>query len=231
MMLQQTQAERVVSKYELFVSRFPDFETLATASFADILALWQGLGYNRRAIYLHHSAMTIVREYGGKLPPDPVVLQSLPGIGHATAREISAFAFGLPVVFIETNMRRVFIQCFFHNRENVTDREILVLVDETLDREDPRSWYYALMDFGVMLKGKGSNANIRSAHYQKQSRFEGSNRQLRGNILREMTGTSGRNAGEIAQLLNAPETAVAKNLEQLCKEGFLKYEKGKFRVR
>lgn len=188
MMLQQTQVSRVIKRFACFTNRFPGFSELASASFGDVLAAWSGLGYNRRARYLHDAAK-IVSERSSGLPRDPEELRKLPGIGPNTAGSISAFAFNLPVVFIETNIRRVYLHHFFSDRSDVPDREILKMVEEHLDRENPREWYWALMDYGSALRRNGNgNANLRSRHYIKQSAFEQSDRQLRGRILRVLAG-------------------------------------------
>jgi A/G-specific adenine glycosylase len=183
-MLQQTQVERVTEKYPAFIAAFPDFSSLAGAPLSDVLAVWQGMGYNRRAMSLQKCARRVVEEYGGTLPQDPEVLVTFPGIGRATAASIGAFAFNMPVVFIETNIRRVFIHFFFGDHESVDDSEILPIAREALLTEDPRTWYNALMDLGTALKKTGENPNRRSRQYSKQSAFEGSDRKIRGSILR-----------------------------------------------
>src|SRR5690606_15185162 len=118
-MLQQTQTHRVKAKYEEFLAVFPTIETLAQSSLRDVLLVWQGLGYYRRARYLHQIAIIIVNEYSGIVPSDPKVLQMFPGLGAATASSICTFAFNLPTVFIETNIRTVFIHHFFCDQEHV----------------------------------------------------------------------------------------------------------------
>ena len=183
-MLQQTQVERVVEKYEAFINLFPSFDALARASLRDVLAAWQGLGYNRRATALKKIGEIVAGDYDGKLRADLDFLTSLPGIGHNTACAILAFAFNKPVVFIETNVRTVFIHFFFSDRDGVGDSEILPLVERTLDRENSRKWYSALMDYGTMLKKTHGSINSKSAHYQKQSPFKGSDRQVRGLVLK-----------------------------------------------
>jgi A/G-specific adenine glycosylase len=185
-MLQQTQVPRVKEKYVAFIRRFPDFSTLSHASLAEVMKEWQGLGYNRRAKYLHELSIHVVEELNGVLPQSPDKLISLPGIGKATAGSIAAFAYNSPVVFIETNIRRVFIHHFFSGDDLVSDAQILPLVELTLDRRDPREWYYALMDYGTWLVGRMPNPNRRSRHYVRQSAFEGSDRQIRGKILRRL---------------------------------------------
>ncbi len=112
-MLQQTQVQRVMGKYEPFINAFPDFSSLARAPLRLILKQWQGLGYNRRAIALKLISRRIMEEFHGELPSSVETLMTLPGIGRATASAISAFAFHIPSVFIETNIRRVFIHGFF----------------------------------------------------------------------------------------------------------------------
>ncbi len=180
-MLQQTQVSRVLVKFPPFVERFPDFASLADASLTEVLEMWAGLGYNRRARYLRESAR-LIRDAGG-LSSEANVLEELPGIGPNTAGSIVAFAFNRPIVFIETNIRRVYLHYYFPDLSDVSDREILPLVDRHLDRQNPREWYWALMDHGTMLARQG-NANVRSRHYAKQTPFNGSDRQLRGKLVR-----------------------------------------------
>lgn len=230
-MLQQTQTERVTPKYERFVDALPDFFALAAAPLRDVLALWQGLGYNRRAVALKKTGQTVVDEYGGKLPDEVLTLKTFPGIGITTASEIAAFAFHLPVVFIETNIRRVFLHFFFRDSEGIRDKDLLPLVEKTLDRSDPRNWYYALMDFGVMLKRVVINPNRRSAHYTRQSRFEGSDRQIRGAILRLLLARKAVHESETALLLDADEARVERILGELKKEGFILSLDGKLVIR
>ena len=112
-MLQQTQADRVGPKFEAFVAALPSFSALAEAPLKKVLSLWQGLGYNRRALNLKRAAEIIAREYNGMLPSSPELLETLPGIGKATAASLAAFAFNKPVVFLETNIRTVLIHHFF----------------------------------------------------------------------------------------------------------------------
>jgi len=183
-MLQQTRVERVEEKYRVFLDAFPDLGSLARASLQEVLGVWQGLGYNRRAISLKETARQVVDRFKGTIPDSPEELKTLPGIGEYTAAAIAAFAFHRPVPLIETNIRAVFIHCFFLDREGVRDSEIRPLVEATLDAANPREWYYALMDFGVMLKRRVPNPSRRSAHHGRQAPFEGSDRQIRGKILR-----------------------------------------------
>lgn len=183
-MLQQTQVERVIDKYTLFIQTFPTIQSLAQAPLELLLKTWQGLGYNRRALLLQKCARKIVHERCGVLPDSPDQLILLPGIGKATAASICAFAFDKPVIFIETNIRAVFIHEFFPEQSNVSDEQLLPLIEKTLDKKQPLRWYSALMDYGTHLKKTYPNPSRKSAHHARQSPFEGSDRQIRGNILR-----------------------------------------------
>jgi len=184
-MLQQTQVARVIPKFQEFVKAVPDFETLAKVPQKKLLTLWQGLGYNSRALRLQKAAREVVAKYDGTLPKERERLIALSGIGPYTAGAIRVFAWNLPDIFIETNIRRVFIHEFFSDKKNISDKEILPLIEETLPTTNSRSWYETLMDYGATLpKILKSNPNIKSKHYTKQSKFSGSDRQLRGKILR-----------------------------------------------
>jgi len=229
-MLQQTQTQRVVGKYKQFITTFPDFAALAHAPLRAILTIWEGLGYNRRAVALKMIAQIVMTQFKGKLPRDPQMLMTLPGIGKATASAICAFAFNQPVVFVETNIRSVFIHFFFRDKNHVRDAEILPLVEATLDTSNPREWYYALMDFGVMLKKTGQNPNRQSTHYQKQSPFRGSNRQLRGMIIKAVIAEPGLSEHEIAERLDIRQERVKKTLAQLRKEGLITIRRNRVTV-
>ncbi len=195
-MLQQTQIARVMTKWAEFLKKFPTAQALADAPVTDVLKAWQGLGYNRRALNLKRAAETVMRDFGGKFPKAAADLESLPGIGQSTRGAIMAFAFGLPTAFIETNIRAIYIHHFFPNKKStskdaakhatqlVHDRDLMPLIEKTLDRENPRDWYYALMDYGVHLKQTLPNPSRKSAHHAKQSAFKGSNREVRSRILK-----------------------------------------------
>jgi A/G-specific adenine glycosylase len=224
-MLQQTQVARVIAKYERFIRTFPDIESVACAPLRDILTLWQGLGYNRRALALKRAAQIVLAHYGGRIPSSIESLKALPGIGGVTAHAIFVFAFSQPTVFVETNIRTVFIHHFFRNSTDVEDGEILPLVAQTLDPENPRIWYYALMDYGVALKKRHGNPSRRSARYRRQSPFEGSNRQIRGMILQALLKTSGLSEDMLVKRVPFGAEAVKRCLKQLEKEGLI-LEKG-----
>lgn len=184
LMLQQTQVGRVIPKYHEFLARFPDVQRLAAAPLGEVLRAWSGLGYNRRAKFLQQAAQVIVTQFGGVFPPSVAELTQLPGVGVNTAGAIVAYAFDRPVSFVETNIRTVYLHHFFHDETNVADKAILELVEQTLDAEHARDWYWALMDYGAHLKKTVGNPNQRSRSYAKQPKFEGSRRQIRGQVLR-----------------------------------------------
>ncbi len=246
-MLQQTQVSRVEPLYRAFIERFPDFPALGGADTGDLLRAWQGLGYNRRALYIRAAAREVCATWGGALPTNREALESLPGIGWATAGAILAYAFNLSVLFIETNIRRTFLHHCFPagtgagadaSAGAVHDRQILPLLEQSLHGRGARHWYYALTDYGAALgrsarTGSGAkrvraNPNQRSVHYAVQSKFAGSHRALRGYIIRYAADNPrGRvDARELARRQGESgyeytDTQIAKALKQLAQEGFL----------
>jgi A/G-specific adenine glycosylase len=236
-MLQQTQVGRVVEKFEPFVERFGDFASLSVAPLIEVLSFWKGLGYNRRALYLKEASRIVVDRFAGRLPENPEALVILPGIGSNTAGAITAFAFNRPAVFIETNIRSVFIHRFFADEAGVSDARIIPLVEATLDRANPRVWYWALMDYGVALKETTENPGRRSAHYTRQSAFKGSDREIRGAILGLLieadTGTDkdGMTGRGIISALSMDADRVRKNLSALVGESFILKVGRRYRIR
>jgi A/G-specific adenine glycosylase len=222
MMLQQTPVERALQKYEQFLVRFPDFPSLASASLSEILSMWQGLGYNRRALAIRAVARVTGSQFSGQLPPSVDELARLPGIGRTTASAVCAFAFNQPVLFIETNIRAVYLDRFFQDREAVRDSEIFPFLELTLDKDNPREWYYALMDYGAMLKKKGRVPNSRSSAYRKQPPFKGSDRQIRGTIIKLLIAYPGISQDEIAEQTGMETARVKWNLHRLLEEGFIR---------
>lgn len=230
-MLQQTQTERVIPKYQAWLERYPTTKSLAEASLKDILALWSGLGYNRRARNLQEACRAVEALYGGSIPREARLLETLPGIGPYTAGAVSTFAFGEPNVFIETNIRSVFIHFFFTGRERVTDRMILPLIEETLDRGDPRSWYYALMDYGSALKRTVGNPSRSSAHHVRQASFQGSRREARGAVLRRLSTLGDSRASTIAEEEGIELKRILDALKDLSSEGFVAEKDGVYGIR
>jgi len=220
-MLQQTQTNRVADKFQQFILKFPDFQSLANAPLNDVLRIWKGLGYNRRAVALKNIAEKVVNEFDGILPADIEILKSFPQIGHNTASSIVAFAFNMPTFFIEVNIRRVYIFFFFPGKSLINDKEIMPLVRKTLVTTNVRNWYYALMDYGVMLKKSHPELNKRSTHYRKQSKFKGSSRELRGKILKLLIERKILSKVEILKHFNSENKRIEPILNQLTKEGFI----------
>jgi len=230
-MLQQTQTGRVSQKFMNFVEKFPDFLALSKAPLEDVLKVWQGLGYNRRAIALKKISDIVINNYHGKLPDSIEILKSFPQIGHNTASSILTFAFNSPTVFIETNIRRVYIYFFFYNKYSISDKEIIPFVEKTIDIPNPREWYYALMDYGVMLRKSYPDLHKRSAHYRKQTSFKGSNRQIRGTLLKLLIRAKSLNIFEIEKKFkNVNPDKLKAILIQLEKEGFIKIEDAKVQI-
>lgn len=200
MMLQQTQVDRVTAKYTGFLHEFPTVSDLAAARLSEVLKVWNGLGYNRRAKYIWQAARIVVDDYEGEFPETVSELIRIPGIGPNTAGAIVAYAYNQPAIFVETNIRTVIIHHFFKDKSDVTDKEIksvlAMLLIEPWDKDkqgmhgavlEPRQFYYAMMDYGSYLKKSVGNLSRASKHYTKQSKFKGSLRQLRGQIIRTLT--------------------------------------------
>lgn len=235
-MLQQTQASRVVPKYEQWINRWSSFQSLAAADRSAILKAWQGLGYNRRAKFLHQSAQKITTEHNNSLPEAANKLKQLPGVGPYTTGALQAFCFNKPVIFVETNIRTVFIHHFFTNQKNISDEMIKDKIKETLpnknmpslkngDSSPYRQWYWALMDYGTHLKKTVGNLNQQSKTYQTQSKFEGSNRQLRSRILQFTLANEPVSLTDITQAVNSDtkrQKSVQENLNDLCEEEMIK---------
>jgi A/G-specific adenine glycosylase len=229
-MLQQTQVDRVQGKYVPFCEQFPDVYALHRASFQEVLTAWRGLGYNRRCIALKRSASFVVERHGGKIPDRLEMLLALPGVGRATAAGVLCFAYGIPAPYLETNIRNAFIHLFFPGREEVHDREILPLIEQTMDRNNPRDWYYALMDYGALLKKGVRGLNSRSSHYVKQPPFEGSDRQLRGRVLELLLEKPPLTEQEIVDLMSEDGARVSRIVADLHREGFIAQCGNRFRI-
>ena len=224
-MLQQTQVERVIPYYKKFTRTFPSARVLACVSLANVLQVWQGLGYNRRAKFLHQAAKVIndkYNKYNKRFPDTVEKIEKLPGVGHYTARAVAAFAFNQPEVFVETNIRTVF---FYHLRtkRKLSDKQLLPLVGRALAESgmEPREFYAALMDYGAHLKKQGVKLNSKSKHYARQSKFEGSARQLRGAILRELL-KHHSTFSTLMEHIPRNQQEVAHELSRLMAEGLVK---------
>ena len=230
-MLQQTQVARVDGRWQSWLQRFPTVQALAQASQSDVLTEWQGMGYNRRALALHRAAKELAQE-GGTFPHDTQGLLALPGVGPATAAGIRAFAFNLRGVYLETNVRTVFLHELFPREEGVPDKRLVPLVDAACPEDDVRGWYYALLDLGAHLKRTVPNPSRRSRSHTRQASFEGSHRQKRAAVVRLLlsVGPRGVTAEEVAATLTVSELEAGREavddayacrlLEELAAEGF-----------
>ncbi|KAK2144017.1 hypothetical protein LSH36_793g01035 [Paralvinella palmiformis] len=226
-MLQQTQVERVVEYYRKFLHTFPSLKSLAMAPLASVLRVWSGLGYNRRARNLWRTAQ-MLQNSGARIPDEVEQLCQYPGIGPYTAGAIAAFAYNKATLFIDTNIRRVYIYYFLFQQKDITDREIMYYVKLTLDSVQPAKWYNALMDAGSILgKLLPENPNSKSRKYCKQSSFEGSIRQLRGAIVRKLVMHHSLHIDELAHILHISENRIQYVIDTLQKEGMLVCEERK----
>lgn len=237
-MLQQTQVSRALGRWERFMERFPTVEALALASAGDVLEEWQGMGYNRRALSLKRACEQCLAEGGGALPQSADELQKLPGIGPSTAAGVVAFAYNRPAVYLDTNVRAVFIHELFPGEAHVKDRDLVPLVEDTCPEKDPRTWYYALLDYGVVLKSQGANPSRRSAAYARQSAFEGSRRQKRAEVLRMVLEQPGISRDELKTCLDSFEREHGRGecggdefesiVKDLVNEGFFAETDGRY---
>jgi len=217
-MLQQTQADRVVTFYERWLKRFPDFKALTSAKFSDIYPFWQGLGYNRRALNLQRAAEYIAKNGW------PGNLEDLPGVGPYTAKAVAIFSHNRPLTCIETNIRRVFIHHFFEDAEMVGDEEILPLLELALPIKKSREWHWALMDYGAHLKSQVKNPNRRAKNYAVQPKFEGSLREIRGAVLRNLMEKK-MTAAQLVKVIGKDTRKTKIIILALTKEGLIKQHK------
>jgi A/G-specific adenine glycosylase len=203
---------------------------MANTSIEDVMREWSGLGYNKRGYYLKRSAHSIIKHYDGRIPGLPQNLLPLPGIGPYMAGAIACFAYNYPSVFIETNIRSTVIHHFFPDRYDVNDKEIKPILESALDRKNPRKWYYALMDYGAALKKSTENPGRRSAHYAKQSPFEGSLRQARGKILKTIITTGSCNLEELFMITKIEIDKLQRVLIILKNESMISETRGIYRI-
>jgi A/G-specific adenine glycosylase len=227
-MLQQTQVNRVIPKYLEFLEVFPTTESLAEADTKLLLQLWSGLGYNRRAMWLRDAAREIVK--GGKFPQTAEELCALKGIGPYTSRSILIFAFNRDLAAIDTNIRRVLIASGFAN-ETMSERQLQAVADQLLLKGRSSDWHNALMDYGSEVL---TSSITGIAPTSSQPKFTGSNRQIRGAIIRHLTCTNSLSIENLISSL-AEEGIHSDNpepvLERLINEGFVEQTtNGEFRI-
>ena len=197
---------------------FPTIDSLAATDLPRVLAVWQGLGYNRRAKYLHQAAQAVA---ANGAPNTRIKLMKLPGVGANTAAAILNYAYEIPTPFVETNIRTVYFHHFFANETRVSDRDVLVKVAETIDAARPREWFWALMDYGAELKHQGHGRLSQSKHYTKQSLLDGSIRQMRGEIIRRYV--RGQSIAQIARELSG-DSRFAAALHGVQNDGLISEE-------
>jgi A/G-specific adenine glycosylase len=227
-MLQQTQVPRVIPKYLDFLDVFPTIESLAEADTKQLLQIWSGLGYNRRAIWLREAARQIVARRA--FPQSTEALCALKGIGPYTSRSILIFAFNRDLAAVDTNIRRVLIACGFANEEMSVD-QLQAVADLLLLRGRSSDWHNALMDYGSQVL---TSSTTGIAPTSSQSRFSGSNRQVRGAIIRQLTCAESLSLDSLLTALTN-EGVQFQNVEpiiqQLIDEGFLEQiANGEYRI-
>lgn len=216
-MLQQTQVQRVIPKYEAWMKAFPRLERLAQASTRDVFSYWSGLGYNRRALYLQKFAKEIVEKFAGSIPQDEKVLRSLPGIGEYTARALLCFAFDKQVVVIDTNIKKVIAVKFFGGV--VPEKKILEdAAKQLLLLGNAYDWNQALMDYASsMLKEH-------RIPIPKQSTFKDSDRFYRGQLLKALIKHHELSFTQIHALFeqkNVPQERLKRIIEGMKKDKLL----------
>ncbi|MCC7304415.1 A/G-specific adenine glycosylase [bacterium] len=221
-MLQQTQTLRVIPKYLDWLKKFPTTKKLANASLSEILLAWNGLGYNRRGKFLWEAGKYIESELQGRIPATFIELRKLPGIGEYTANAILAFAYNQSTIVVETNIRTVVLHHFFKDSvEKIRDQQIKTVLAKVIDKTDPRSWYYALMDYGNWLKSEGIDYFHKQKSYTKQKPFKGSERFVRGYLLRETLLLKKLDTTKVI-LPGYTQKNIKKVAQDLIREGLLK---------
>ncbi|MHA2359292.1 MAG: Fe-S cluster assembly protein HesB [Candidatus Thorarchaeota archaeon] len=227
-MLQQTQVNRVVPKYLEFLNQFPTLEVLAAADTKELLQIWSGLGYNRRALWLREAARQIMVK--NEFPNTVEELRNLKGVGPYTSRSILIFAFNKDLAAVDTNIRRVLIASGFADEE-MSSSQLQQVADDLLLKGRSCDWHNALMDYGALVITSSSTG---VSPQTKQPRFKGSTRQLRGAIIRILTKSHTLSLNELISNLNS-ENIQCKDvnpvLNQLLAEGFVeRTDNGRFKI-
>ncbi len=229
-MLQQTQVDRVMPFYKNFLKQFPTPAVLSQAPRSDVLKAWSGLGYNRRAKFLHEAARAMVMRHRGKVPQGYDELRALPGVGEYTAKAVRVFAHNEPEVLIETNVRTVIIHHYFQKQAHVSEPALLDIATHLAAGQDPRTWHGALMDYGTHLKATHGNLSRKSAQYTKQKPFKGSLREVRGAVLKVLHPGAATQKALQKALPQELHDRLDAALLQLQKEGLITKDKGTFRT-
>jgi A/G-specific adenine glycosylase len=239
-MLQQTGVHRVLPKWEAFVAEFPRADECARAPLGDVLRLWQGLGYPRRARNLHEAAKVIVSEHGGVVPSSLEGLLGLPGVGPYTARAVLAFAFEADAAVVDTNIARVLAR---HHGRTLKAREAQTLADAWVPSGEAWLWNQALMDLGATVcrprpmcevcpvaftcawrgggAGDGDDPSVGSAGVSvSQPRFEGSDRQARGRLMKALSELP-VSVGAVSVVMDRPANVTSRLVDDLLREGLI----------
>ena len=235
-MLQQTQAARVARAYPAFLRRFPTVAVLARATRADVVGAWDGLGYNRRALALAECARAVVRDHGGRIPREVDALRALPGVGPYTAAAIASIAFGDRVPALDVNVRRVVARWRLGGEpHDLAPASVADAARRAIDRDDPGAWNQALMDVGRehcrprprcagcplarACRFRRSGAAPTTAPRRSEP-FAGSNRQVRGAVVRALRGGSAT-VGRLAAVTGFPTRRIAAALAGLIGDGLV----------
>jgi len=249
-MLQQTQAARVAPAFEAFLRAFPTVRRLAAATTADVLRAWSGLGYHRRAVALHATARLLAREHGGRVPRDPAVLRSLPGVGPYTAAAVASIAYGVAVPAVDTNARRVVARAVAGAEpQELSPVRIEELASAWLDADDPGGWNAAVMDLGrtrcrpraprcdgcplegdCRFRAAGRNTTAEAAPATRQRRFEGSTRQVRGAVVAVLRDRPSATRSQLVTATGFAGDRVDAAVRTLARDGVVVEARGRVRL-
>jgi A/G-specific adenine glycosylase len=245
-MLQQTQASRVVPAYRDFLARYPTVRSLAAASRRDVVRAWDGLGYNRRAVWLSEGARAIVREHEGRVPRDAATLRTLPGVGPYTAAAVASMAFGEPVAVVDTNVRRVVARVHLGvDGSRVPTGRVWELALEWLDRDDPVTWNQAVMDLGrevcrprprcdvcplARVCRFRTSGSVAGRAPSAKDRFEGSSRQVRGAVVRTLRSHESLSLARLAAETGFEAARVDAAVVALATDGLVERRSGRVRL-
>jgi len=212
-MLQQTQVSRVIEYYTKWMKHWPTVESLANEAYKNVLNAWMGLGYNRRAMYLHNTSKIIFKEYDGDVLAAMNHYDKLPGIGLYTSKAVQIFAANEDIATVDTNIRRIFIKEFQLN-ETISDKDLFEIAKQVLPKGKSRDWHNALMDYGAMyLTSRKTGIKPKT----KQSKFKGSDREIRGKILRLLL-SEGQSPYELEEKLDVDSERLNTILSKMMKE-------------
>ena len=234
-MLQQTQAARVSPAFEAFVERFPSLTALAVAPRREVLRAWDGLGYHRRAVALSEASRIVVRDFGGRLPADPVALRRLPGVGPYTSAAVASIAFGVAVPAVDTNVRRVVARVHLGvEADDASPREVAELAGAWLDPRDPGRWNQALMDIGREVcrprprcercplatdcRFLAAGLPLRPAR-RRQGPFRGSAREVRGAVVRALRSSESLSLGRLVAETGFAADRIVPAVVALARDG------------